>query len=64
MFLRRTITVEVSSVTIQQTLTQNATGMSMLKQQANAQQAIVNMIQEVAQSAPTAGRGQHLNITV
>jgi len=49
-----------AAVAIQQATLQGNIGMAMVKQQAQAEQSIVNMI---AQSTPTGSRGQNLNIT-
>ena len=54
--------MDVSSATIiQQALQQGGAAMSMLKQQAQAEQSLVNMVQQVASGG---SRGQKLDITV
>lgn len=49
--------MEVSAIAIQQATLQTATGLNMVKQQAQAEQAIVNVIQQTL-------RGQNLDICV
>ena len=53
--------MEVAALSVQQSMTQSAVGMSMLKQQAKAEQAIVALVQ---QAAAGQGRGQNLDISV
>ena len=53
--------MDVSTLAAQQVVAQNKMTMSMVKQSAKAEQALVNMIQQAASSS---GRGQNLNITV
>ncbi len=49
-----------NAVSVQQLGTQTAALLSIIKQNAQAEQSLVNMIQ---QSVPAGGRGQHVNIT-
>lgn len=45
-------------------LQQTTVALSMIKNKAQADQALVNMVQKSIESSPSVSRGQHLNITV
>jgi hypothetical protein len=53
--------MEVAAVAIQQAAGQRDVALSLVKQQARSDQALVNMI---AQSIPSGGRGGNLDITI
>lgn len=53
--------MEVSAAALQQVTAQTNAALSMVKKNAQAEQALVNMI---AQNTPSGGRGQNLDITV
>jgi hypothetical protein len=53
--------MDVAAVALQQVAAQTATGLSMIKQQAKSEQALVDMVQQVASNG---SRGQNLDITV
>lgn len=48
---------------MQMAITQQKAAVSMLKQSAQMQQAVVNMIAETSQQIAASGRGQVVNIT-
>lgn len=54
--------MEVSAIAVQQAQSQLNASAAMLKKNAQAEQALINIIAESQQSAPTGGRGQNLDI--
>lgn len=53
--------MEIAAIAVQQASAQLNTALSMVKNNAQAEQSLVNVI---AQSSPGAGRGQNLDISV
>lgn len=56
--------MEVAAVTLQQAGAQTNTALSMLKKNAQAEQSLATVLAHSAQSSPTSGRGQNLDVTV
>lgn len=53
--------MEVAAIALQQASSQTNTALAMVKQAVQAEQALVNAI---AQSSPSGGRGQNLDVSV
>lgn len=56
--------MDVSNIVLQQGLGQTNAGISAIKNAAKNEGAIVQLIEQAIQSAPSGGRGQNLDITV
>ena len=56
--------MEIAALALQQASLQTNIAMAMIKQGAQTEQSLVNMIAQTIQSSPSGGRGQSLDITV
>ena len=54
--------MEAAAVAIQQSMLQTKIGLAMIKQQAQAQQSLVDMIAQTAEALNASGRGQVVNM--
>lgn len=56
--------MEAAAVAAQQAMLQSSVALSVIKKNAEMQQQLVSVLAQAVQSAPTGGRGQHLDISV